>query len=113
MTIAVVLFAIAAAGGLVLALLRFRGRDLPMPLALIHGVVAAAGLALLAWAAFGAASSSPARASLAVFGVAAIGGFVLFARHLRNKVLPVPLVVGHAVLAVAGFVLLLSAVNPS
>ncbi len=45
--LSVILFAVAALGGLVLGVLGLRQRGLPMWLSLIHGVVAAAGLITL------------------------------------------------------------------
>lgn len=107
MTIALALFAIAAAGGIVLALMRFRGKPYPpMALALVHGGVAAAGIvALIAGVAQGQGASS-ARTALVLFIVAALGGFVLFSHHLRKVALPVWMVVVHALVAVTAFVIL-------
>ena len=45
MTVALVLFALAALGGAAMAVLRFQGRPQPpLGLALVHGAAAAAGL---------------------------------------------------------------------
>ncbi len=109
MVAALVLFAIAALGGIVLAVMRFKGRPYPpMALALVHGAVAAAGLVtLIALVAQGTAKSSNATTSLVLFIVAALGGFVLFFHHLRKVALPVWLVVVHALVAVVAFLLLL------
>lgn len=108
MLVTLVLFAIAALGGLVLASIRLRGSNPPLALALVHGAVAAAGLLALIVAVVqaGATASLP-RIALALFVVAALGGFVLFATHLRKKNIPVPLMLIHAVVAVGGFVTLL------
>ena len=108
MLVTLVLFAIAALGGLVLASIRLRGSNPPLAPALVHGAVAAAGLLALIVAVVqaGASASSP-RIALALFVVAALGGFVLFATHLRKKNIPVPLMLIHAVVAVGGFVTLL------
>jgi hypothetical protein len=107
MTIALVLFAIAAVGGIVIALMRFRGKPYPpMGLALVHGAVAAAGLiALIALVAQG--HSAGATTPLVLFIIAALGGFGLFFHHLRKVALPIWLVVVHALVAVIAFVLLL------
>ncbi len=108
MTIALVLFAIAAVGGLILAVIRFRGQPYPpLGLAVVHGLFAAAGLvALIAGVAEGHA---PSRATIALilFIVAALGGFVLFFTHLRKAALPKGLIVVHALAAVVAFVILL------
>lgn len=110
MTLALVLFAIAAAGGAFLAFLRLSNRPLPTALALGHGVLAATGLAALAVHALGPAGTERARLALGIFVVAALGGFTLFSFHLRRKQLPVPLVVVHGAVAVVAFLVLLSSV---
>ena len=103
--LAVLLFAAAALGGLILAGLRLRDKPLPMGLALAHGGIAAAGLVALAVAVFGGGLA--AELPLALFVVAALGGFGLFSSHLRGKALPIPVVVIHAGVAVVAFALLL------
>lgn len=106
--VAAVLFGVAALGGLVLALMRFRGREIPsLALALVHGLVAASGLVLLLIAVAGGGLATLALVALIIFGVAALGGFAIFSFHLRKKALPKPLIVVHAVVAVGAFVLLL------
>lgn len=106
-SIAVVLFAIAALGGLVLALQHFRKANLALPLAVVHGLVAASGLVLLLLAVLGGTASGTAPIALVLFVVAALGGFFLFSHHLRSKPLPTPVVVIHALVAVVAFLLLL------
>src|SRR4051794_22658960 len=84
----VILFAVAALGGLVLGVLGLRQRDLPMWLSLIHGVVAAAGLiTLIIGVVQGNVGLLPIIA-LILFLIAAFGGFVLFSYHLRGKTHP-------------------------
>lgn len=103
------LLVLAALGGLVMAGLRFAGRDHPPTwLAMAHGFLAAAAVTLLlyAWATVGL----PAMASTAVilFVIAAAGGvFMNLGYHWRGRPLPKGVMVVHALLAVAGFVLLL------
>jgi hypothetical protein len=110
MTIALVLFALAAVGGLVMAIQRFSGKPVPpLPLALVHGAAAASGLvALIVVVSNGAVGG--AKIALVLFAGAALGGFYLFSRHLRQVALPIPIVVVHALVAVAGFVTLLVSV---
>jgi hypothetical protein len=112
MTIALVLFAVAALGGVVMALMRFKGKPYPpLGLALVHGAVAAAGLVtLIALVVQGQGTSSSATTSLVLFVVAALGGFGLFFHHLRKVALPVWLVIVHALVAVVAFVMLLISV---
>jgi hypothetical protein len=106
MTVALVLFALAALGGLAMAVIRFRGKPYPpMSIALVHGAAAAAGLIALILA---TRSAPPlAATALVLFLLAAAGGFVLFFRHLRKLALPIWLVVVHALVAVVAFATLL------
>jgi len=106
---AIILFAIAALGGLTMAILHFRGRTPPpVWLAVLHGLFAACGLVVLLIAVIGAASRG-ATVALIVLLVAALGGFTLVSFHMRRRALPNGLVIGHALIAVAGFVVLLAA----
>lgn len=107
MTLAAILFTIAALTGITLALIRLNGRDIPpLWLALLHGVFAASGLVSLGIAAFTGSAPQWARLSLFIFVVAALGGFALFSFHLRRRALPVPLIAIHALVAVVGFAIL-------
>ncbi len=108
--IALVLFGIAALGGLVMAAIRLRGAERPPTgIALLHGALAAAGLIALIVAVVGGSVPGLARTALIIFIVAALGGFFLFAQHMQKKALPIPVMVIHALVAVVGFVLLLVA----
>jgi hypothetical protein len=111
MTIALVLFALAALGGLYMAMVRFRGAERPpTAVALVHGAAAAAGLIALILAVVNGASEA-AKTALVVLVVAALGGFFLFAQHLQKRALPIPVMVVHALVAVIGFVILLVATH--
>jgi hypothetical protein len=111
MMIALVLFAMAAMGGLVLAGFRFSGRPYPpLPLAMVHGAAAASGLVALIFAVAGGDAPGAAKVSLALFLGAAIGGFVLVSHHRRKVALPIWLVVVHGLVAVVAFLTLLSTV---
>jgi hypothetical protein len=80
----------------------------PTWLALGHGAIAAAGLLTLIYTAATQTLPTVALAALGCFVLAAAGGatiFVLF--HLREKPLPIPLVLGHGAIALTAFVLLL------
>jgi hypothetical protein len=110
--LAVVLFALAAVGGLTLATLHFRGKNRPWPLAILHGLLAATSLVLLLLPLYmgSVQASAGLKWAAGLFVVAALGGFVLFAHHLQNKRLPSAVVVIHGGVAVVAFLLLLSAV---
>ena len=103
-----VLFAITAVGGLAMAVIRFGGKPNPPSwLAMLHGLLAAAGLTLLAYAYFTATVPAFAALALLLFVVAALGGVVLnLAYHLKALPLPIWLVVVHAAIAVVAFLLL-------
>jgi len=104
------LFAISALGGLVMAGIRFSGPNPPTWLAMLHGFLSAAALALLIYAACTVGLPSLANLAVVLFVIAAIGGVVMNLNY-QWKLLPLPkwLVVVHALLAVTGFVLLLAA----
>ena len=85
---AILTFAIAAIGGVILAAHVLRNKFAPWALSLLHALLGAAGLALLI--------------------VAALGGFFLASFHLRRKIAPKAVVVVHAGVAVVGFLTLLT-----
>ena len=105
---ACVLLLLAALGGLLMAGIRFGGkRNPPVWLAMAHGGLAVAGVALLAYAVVALTVPAMALWSLVLFLVAAAGGTVLFlAYEWDRKLLPTWLVVVHAIIAVIGFLLL-------
>jgi len=108
MLIAAILFTLTALGGAVLA--SFPIRKIPRPptwLALGHGAAAILSFAALAYAAMSSTLTQLEQLSAAALVLAAIGGLTLFLGfHLRGKALPLLLVIGHGVLAVAGVALL-------
>ena len=106
-----VLLAIAAAGGLVMAGIRFVGnRPPPTALAMLHGFLAAATVTLLLYAAATVGLPGMALVALALFLAAACGGVILNLNyHLKQRPLPKWLVVVHACAAAVGFALLVAA----
>lgn len=109
---AVVMLAITAAGGLLIAGIRFSGRPHPPSwLAMLHGLLAGSGLTLLIYAAVVAGLPGSAWAGLVLLAAAALGGLVLnLGYHWRNLPLPIWLVLVHAAVAAIGFVVLAIAV---
>lgn len=108
--IALILFAVAAVGGIAMAALHFRGRTPPpVALAVLHGIFAASGLVALFLLMLKAGLSGTPAIALGLLLVAALGGFGLLSFHIRGRALPNGLLIGHALLAVAGFVTLLAA----
>ncbi len=113
MQTAAIVLALAAVGGLTLAVIRLRGAPWPpLWLALGHGAVAAIGVGLLIYAALSPEGIPVlAQVALAIFILAALGGAVLFLGfHMRSKALPIPFVLGHGLIAATGLVLLLLSV---
>ena len=101
-----------AAGGLLMALIRFgrQGSNPPAWLAMLHGFLAAAGLTLLTFAALTVGIPGLALGGLALLLVAAVGGVVMnLSYHIKDVPLPKWLVVVHAALAIAGFAMVLLA----
>jgi hypothetical protein len=112
MKTAAVLLGIAAIGGLVMAVIRFRGADRPPTMfVMAHGVLAAAALTLLLYAAATAGLPPLAMAATGIFVVVALVGAALnLMYHSRMLPLPKPPVVVHGLVAALGYVLLLMAV---
>jgi hypothetical protein len=102
---------VAALGGLVMAGFRLFGkRNPPVWLTMAHGLLAGAGLTLLIYAALTSSIPQLAMFALLLFLVAAAGGMVMnLGYQWKQRPLPVPLLVGHALLAIVAFVLLLGA----
>ena len=105
---ATALFAVAAAGGLLMAFLRFSGADRPPSwLAMLHGLLAGAGLSLLLFAGFAFGIPRLAWIGTVLLVLAAVGGAYLnLAFHDKRLALPKPIIIGHALVAVAGFALI-------
>jgi len=111
MKTACVLLAITALGGLTMAGMRFANRPHPpTALAMLHGLLAGAAVTLLLFAYFTVGLPPLAAWSLLLFVLAAVGGVILNLNyHWKNLPLPIGLMVGHAAIAVLGFVLLVVA----
>ncbi len=107
--IAAILFALGALGGLVMAVKSFTGAAIPVPLAALHGLLGATGLVLLIVAALLGVGGNTGRIALAVLLVAALGGFYLLSFHVRKQRHPRAVIVIHALVAVIGFLTLLTA----
>jgi len=110
LTYAVIVFAIGALGGLVLASSVLRGRLAPWGLSLLHAALGAIGLILVVYAAVSGGVPQAALLALVILIIAALGGFYLASIHLRGTVAPKPVVFVHAGVAAIGFLTLLGAV---
>jgi hypothetical protein len=105
---AIVLLAVTAVGGLLMAGMRFSGRPHPPSfLAMVHGLLAASGLTLILYAGLTSGLPGGAWGGLVLLLLAVLGGLVLNLRyHWERRELPIGLMLGHAGLAVVGFVVL-------
>ena len=109
---AVILLAVTALGGLLMAGMRFSGRPHPPTLiTMVHGLLAASGLTLVLYVAFTAGLTGSGWIGLVLLLAAVLGGLVLNLRyHWERLELPIPLILGHAAAAAIGLVVLALAV---
>lgn len=108
LTYSIIVFAIAAVGGVVLASKVLTGKFAPWALSILHALLGAAGLVLLAIELMQGTGASRVAAAFALLVIAAVGGFYLASLHLRRKIAPKGVVFIHAGVAVAGFLTLLT-----
>ena len=109
--IAVLIFAIGALGGLILASSVLRGRLAPWALSIVHMLLGATGLVLTALVVLGGSDAGKGMVPIAllILVVAALGGFYLASIHVKKEVASKGVVFTHAGIAVIGFLLLLAA----
>jgi len=109
LNIAVLVFAIGAVGGLIMALRVLRGQMAPWALSLLHAALGAAGLVLTAIVVLGKVPgiAGIVPVALLILVVAALGGFYLASIHARRQLPARGVVFAHAGLAVFGFLCLL------
>jgi uncharacterized membrane-anchored protein len=112
MTVAAILFVLAALGGITMLVLRLRGMERPpLLLAVGHGIIALSGIVALGYAYSQAELPTSANWALAVFILAALGGVSMFVGfHLRKRPLPIPFILGHGLIAATAVGLLLYAI---
>lgn len=110
---AAVLFGIAALGGVAMAIIRFRGADRPpSSFAMLHGLLAGAGLTLLLYAAATTGVPGLVTGAIVLFVIAALAGIWLnLSFHSKLLALPKGPILIHGAVAAAGFVLLLLALQ--
>ena len=105
---AIIVFAIAAIGGLVLATHVLRNKFAPWSLSILHAALGATGLILLVALIIQGNAPQKAMIGFVLLLVAALGGFFLASFHARKKLPPRAVVAIHAGVAVVGFLTLLS-----
>lgn len=104
--VTIILFAVAAVLGLTILVKWLSKKEVSRTVVYAHGVVAAVALVALAAYALQNPENYP-QLALALFVIAALGGFYMFFRDLQNKMSPYSIAFVHALLAVGGFVTLL------
>lgn len=99
------LLALTAVGGIVMAGMRFAGAERPPSwLAMLHGLLAGAGLTLLLYAGFAGGMARLAWIGTVLLVLAALGGLYLnLWFHDKRLPLPKPIILVHAGIAVVGF----------
>lgn len=105
---AILIFAIAAIGGLLLASSVLRNKLAPWALSIVHALLGAAGLIVLIVMVLQGSAPGRLTAALGLLVLAALGGFFLASFHMRGKIAPKAVVFVHAGVAVIGFLTLLS-----
>jgi hypothetical protein len=112
MQLSAIILGLAALGGLTIVIMRLAGTPRPpLALALLHGAVAATGLGILAYSAATTGVPQLALIALGVFVLAVLGGaFIFFTFHLNGIPLPIPFILGHGIIAIIGYVLLILAI---
>lgn len=103
----IVLFGLAALGGVYLAIQHLQGARPPFGLGIVHGLIAAAALVLLLLAVVKGSPGSLVVYALGLFIVVALGGFGLFYYRVQDRSLPQGLVYVHGGAAVVAYLMLL------
>ncbi|GER00321.1 hypothetical protein JCM17845_09440 [Iodidimonas gelatinilytica] len=106
--ICLIAFAIAAVGGIVLASYVLRDKFAPWALSMLHAALGAVGLILLIALMVQGSTAQAVLIGFALLLIAALGGFFLASFHLRKHLPPKAVVIIHAGVAVAGFLVILS-----
>lgn len=110
LTYALIAFAVAAVGGVILAAHVLRDKFAPWVLSLLHAALGGLGLVLLIALLLQGSASQGVLIGFVLLLVAALGGFFLASFHLRKRLPPKAVVVIHAGVAVVGFLTVLSQV---
>ena len=104
---AIIIFCLAALGGIVLLTYVLRSKPTPKGLSMIHGGAAFVGVVLLVIFAITSDAEYRHVPSILLFVIAAIGGGVLAWRDISGKSVPKWLAVVHGLVAATGLGILL------
>lgn len=105
LTLSIIFFSLAAILGLLLLAYILKNKHTPKFLALIHGPLAFTALILLII--YSCLAHSAPVISIVLFALAAAGGLILIFRDITGKPIPKGLAIGHGLLAITGFILLI------
>ena len=108
LTYSAIVLAITAVGGVLLATKVLKGNLASWPISILHALLGATGLVLLGITVLQGSGAERITAALGLLIVAALGGFYLASFHIRKQIAPKAVVIIHALVAVAGFLTLLS-----
>ena len=105
---ALALLTLVALLGVVMAVIRLgRNANPPSWLAMLHGLLAAMALTLLVFAFLTGAAPALAGWAVLLLVLAAVGGAYLnLGYHVKGALVPKPIVIVHALVAVSGYTLL-------
>lgn len=106
-TAAIIIFILAALFGLVVLTAVLRDRPTPKPFVIIHGPLAATAIVLLIIDVVKGHTEALLIASLIIFIIAALGGFVMYTLDTLKKRIPKPLAILHPLIAVSGLIVLI------
>lgn len=104
----IIVLAIAAVGGVILATKVFAGQLAPWTLSIVHALLGATGIGMLITLILESPGESRLIVALVLLVIAALGGFYLASIHSKDVVAPKKVVIIHASFAVIGFLTLLS-----
>ena len=109
---AILAFVIAALLGLYMATKVLRNTPASWAVSILHALLGATGLVLLivSYMLVESKGNQALLLPLIILIVTALGGFFLASFHLREKIPPKPVIIGHALAAIAGLGLLIVAV---
>lgn len=107
LNVAVVLFALAAVGGVVMLARRGSKKSIPLALPILHGLFAATALVMVILGVVQGGLAGLGTVAVVLFVGAALAGFYLFSRHLRDGMFPMGPALIHGSVAALAFVLLL------
>lgn len=99
----VVILAVTAVGGLVPAVFALKRKQGPLFVSIVHGLLGATGLVLVALAVLQGAGGTFGLIGLVLVVGAALGGFFVVSFRFRGLTAPPALVIVHAIVAVGGF----------